>query len=192
MEDMNFEELRSQFATLKEQLQKQEIVSDHLLRETMKAKNRDINTTKRTLYICVALCLILFPLEYYSKTWSLPFIIATCVMVLGCAIATHYMHKPVERLNFMNDDFATVARVMARFKKQYNQWLHYATPALMIPWLAWACYDFTSTHQIEGHSRYLVCIPLLIGAAIGFAIGYHYHCKAVNAAQDIMNEIEGN
>ena len=35
MEEMNFEEMRNQFAILKEQLKKQEIVSDRLLRETM-------------------------------------------------------------------------------------------------------------------------------------------------------------
>ena len=50
MEDMHFEELRNQFAILKDQLKKQEIVSDHLLRETMKAKKRNINSTKRMCY----------------------------------------------------------------------------------------------------------------------------------------------
>ena len=42
MEEKNFEELRNQFAILKEQLNKQEIVNDRLLRETMKAKKKDI------------------------------------------------------------------------------------------------------------------------------------------------------
>ena len=54
---MNFEELRNQFAILKEQLKKQEIVSDHLLRETMKAKRSKINSTKRMCYVCVAVAI---------------------------------------------------------------------------------------------------------------------------------------
>ena len=38
MEEMNWEEMRNQFAILKEQLAKQEIVSDRLIRETIKVK----------------------------------------------------------------------------------------------------------------------------------------------------------
>lgn len=41
------------------------------------------------------------------------------------------MHKLVEQFNFMQDDLATVARFMTRFKKQYNDWLHYVAPALI-------------------------------------------------------------
>ena len=192
MEDMNFEEMRNQFAILKDQLQKQEIVSDRLLRETMKAKKCNINSTKRVLYGCVAICLVLMPMEYFSHIWGLAFTIFTCVMVLTCALATHYIHKPVDELNFMKDDFATVARAMARFKKQYNQWLYYVTPTLMIPWVTWACYDFASKNTPEGHSPFIMCIPPLVGVLVGGAIGLYYHFKAVNAAQDIMNEIEGN
>ena len=63
MEDMHFEELRNQFAILKDQLKKQEIVSDHLLRETMKAKKRNINSTKRMCYACAVIALGLTPLN---------------------------------------------------------------------------------------------------------------------------------
>ena len=120
MEDMHFEELRNQFAILKDQLKKQEIVSDHLLRETMKAKKRNINSTKRMCYACAVIALGLTPLNYHLQAWSLPFSIVTCLMMLFCAVATYYIHKPVDDLNFLTDDFATVARVMAKFKKCYR------------------------------------------------------------------------
>ena len=51
MEEMNLEEMRSQFAILKEQLTKQEIVSDRLLRETMKAKSNGIRNVKFSSYL---------------------------------------------------------------------------------------------------------------------------------------------
>ena len=63
MEEKNFEELRNQFAILKEQLNKQEIVNDRLLRETMKAKKRDINSSKNLEYGCVLFCLFILPLN---------------------------------------------------------------------------------------------------------------------------------
>ena len=41
MEEQYFNEMRQQMAALKEQLDKQEIVSDRLIREIMKAKKKD-------------------------------------------------------------------------------------------------------------------------------------------------------
>jgi hypothetical protein len=190
MEDKYFEELQSQFAILKEQLNKQEIVSERLLRETMKLRTKDIGKTKRVTYIATVFCLLVYPLLYFTHVFSLAFTIATCLMMLFCLFATHYMHRPVDSLNLMRDDFTTVARVMVKFKKQYDKWLLYLTPSLMIPWLAWACYEFAWRHAAEGVNPWFMAIPLIIGAAVGGLIGYYFHRKAVNAAQDILNEIE--
>lgn len=184
--------MRNQFAILKDQLKKQEIVSDHLLRETMKAKKSAINSTKRMEYICVAICLVLYPLMGFGKTISPAFIIATCLMVIVSAVATHYIHKPVDKLNFLTDDFTTVAHVMAKFKKQYDQWLYYVTPALIIPWLGWTCYEFAWKNAPEGINPWIMTSGLIVGVIIGGAIGLYYHFKAVNAAQDIINQIEEN
>jgi len=189
MEEMYIEEMRNQYAILKDQLNKQEIVSDRLIRETMKMRNRDISSTKRLTYGCAVFCLFFYPLNCLTHAWSTEFTIFTCLMVLFCAAATWYIHKPVEELDFMRDDFATVARVMAKFKKQYDDWLHYATPILIIPFLIWACYEFAWKNAPEGMNPWLLTIPILIGATVGGLVGYHFHRKAVNAAQDILDEI---
>lgn len=190
MKEMDFEEMRNQFAILKEQLQHQEIVSDRLLRETMKAKKNAINSAKRLTYGCVIFCLLIMPLNYFAHSWSLPFTIGTCVLMLFCAALVHYIHQPVDELNLMKDDLSTVAHVMAKFKKQYNQQLYYWSPVILIPWTIWACHDFISMHNIEAHHRWLLVIPILVGEAIGLGIGLHFHFKAVNAAQDIIDQIE--
>ncbi len=192
MEDNNFEELQHQFAILKQQLNKQEIVSDHLLRETMKLKTKDISNTKRVTYFAAVFCLLIYPVLYYTHIFSLAFTIATCLMMVFCIAATYYIHRPVDDLNLMRDDFTTVARVMAKFKRQYDNWLLYVTPLLLIPWLAWACYEFAWMHGPAGVNPWFLAVPLIIGAAIGGLIGYYHHRKAVNAAQNILDEIEMN
>ena len=113
-------------------------------------------------------------------------------MMLFCAYGTYYVHKPVDRMNLMTEDLATVAKVMARFRRQYNQWLYYVTPALLIPWLSWAVYEYAWKNAPEGMNHWLMALPLLIGAAIGGLIGYIWHCKAVNAADNIIRQIEEN
>jgi len=124
--------------------------------------------------------------------FSMAFTIATCLMMVFCIVATNYIHRPVDDLNLMRDDFTTVARVMAKFKKQYDQWLLYVTPTILVPWLAWACYEFGWRHAPEGVNPWFMAIPLIIGAVVGGLIGYYYHRKAVNAAQEILEEIETN
>ena len=190
MEDMNLEELRQQFSILKEQLNKQEIVSDHLLRETMKTKRNRINSTKRMCYVCAVVAFVMTPFNFFTHAWGLAFSIVTCLLMLFCAAATYYVHKPVDNLNFMKDDFSTVARVMARFKKQYNQWTWCFSLILIIPWIVWACYDFAWKGVPEGTNHWKMLIPLIIAAVVGGIIGYLYHRKAVNAAQDIIDQIE--
>ena len=190
MEDMNYEQMRSQMAILKEHLDKQEIVSNRLLRETMKSKTKDIKYTRNMVYGAAALCLIIYPLTTLSNVWSWPFALATCAMMMFCVLATYFIHRPVERLNYMTADLATVARVMAKFKKQYDDWLHFVTPALIIPWLAWACYEVGWKHAPAGSNPWMLVVPLLVGGCVGGLIGYRFHRKAVNAAQDIIEQIE--
>ena len=185
MEEMNFDEMREQFTLLRHKLDQQDIINDSLLRETMRGRVGAINRTKYKSYICAAFSLALYPLLLYWGVFSNAFVIATCIMMLFCAYGTYYVHKPVDRMNLMTEDLATVAKVMAKFRKQYNQWL-------LIPWLSWAVYEYAWKNAPEGMNHWLMALPLLIGAAIGGLIGYIWHCKAVNAADNIIRQIEEN
>lgn len=187
---MNFEEIRNQFAILKDQLNNQEIISDRLIRETMKIKHKDISDSKRTMYLCAVISLSFYPLNAMVHAWSNTFTIVTCLLILLCAAGAYYIHKPVEELNLMRDDFSSVARVMARFKKQYNDSMCYLAPVIIIPYFLWACYEFAWKGSPAGTITWQNVVLLLAGAAIGGLIGYYYHSKAVNAAQDIIDEIE--
>lgn len=190
MEELNFDEMRDQITLLKQKLDRQEIVNDSLLREAMRGKMGAINWTKYKSYICVALCIIFYPVMSWAGVFSNAFVFATCAIMLFCAYGTYYVHRPVDRMDLMTDDLATVAKVMAKFRKQYNQWLFYVTPALLIPWLSWALYEYAWKNAPDGVSHWMLALPILIGAAIGGLIGYHWHCKAVDAADNIIRQIE--
>jgi hypothetical protein len=190
MEKQYFDEMRQQMAALKEQLNKQEIFNDQFIREIMKVKTKDISKTKNVGLIAAIFVLIIYPWFSFTNFLSWTFTAATCAMIIFCAIATVYIHRPVDKLNYMTSDLATVARVMAKFKKQYDDWLHYVTPALLIPWISWACYEFAWKKCPEGLNPLGLTLPILLGAAIGGIIGYHFHRKAVNAAKSILEQIE--
>ena len=193
MEEMNLEEMRSQFAILKEQLAKQEIISDRLLRETMKTKNKDIIYMKKFEYIGAILGLLfVIPLFTFYIPCSLAFIIATCLVLAVSLAGTYFIYKPIGKLNFMEDDLASVARVVAKFKKQKNNWEHFVSPACLIPWIAWAIYEVAWKNAPNTTFSWIVTLSGIIGAVIGLIIGIKTYRKVINAAQEILNDIEKN
>lgn len=190
MEEMNLEEMRNQIAILKNKLNKQEIVSERLLAETMKKKVNTINSVERFSIICAVFCIVAYPVLRYYIGFSWTFVIVTCLMMVFCISATRYIHHPLHDAKLMTSDVATVARVMARFKRQYDNWLRYVTPSLLTPWLLWASYEYTELMGLEGTARYFTPLPLLVGATIGGFIGYRQHCKAVKTAEEIIHQLE--
>lgn len=190
MEEMTLEEMRQQMAIFKNKLEAQELVTDRMIRETTKAKVKTINNVGRTSIICAVVCIAAFPVLRYYIGFSWPLVAATCAMMLFCIVATNYIHRPLHDSKLMTSDVATVARIMARFKRQYDNWLRYVTPSLLIPWLLWASYEYTEIMGVEGTARYLTPLPLLVGAAIGGSIGYRQHRKAVKMAEEIIDQFE--
>ena len=194
MEDMNYEEMRSQMASLKAHLDKQEIVNDKLMREIINSKSGVLRRNKRVGYAIGALGLLIYASIALGGTYifSPAFALVTCAVLIFCVAATYYIHRPVEKLNFMTDDLSTVARTMARFKKQYDDWLHYVTPVILVPWLAWACYEVGWKNAPGDLNPLMMIVAILIGGTIGGAIGYHFHRSTVNTAKSILKQIEEN
>ena len=191
MEEMNFEEMRNQFAILKEQLDKQEIVSDRLLRETMKVKNKDISYVKKFVYWLTPIGMLLYLPLYFTHLTSLAFVIVTCLMFVAGVVFTYYGHKPVDSRNFMTDDFASVARVMTKYNKQKKQMLFASLPATL-PWTAWACYEMVWKHNFPRTFSWGLTISMIIGGVAGGIWGYCVERKGINAAQEIIDDIEKN
>ena len=191
MEEMNFEEMRNQFAILKEQLDKQEIVSERLFRETIKTKNKDINHVKRFGYWLVPIVILLYLPLYLTRLTSLAFFIVLCLMMVAGTVSTYYVHKPVDKLNFMEDDLATVARVMAKFKKQQTKGL-YMSFAILILFAAWACYELAWKNGPMGINPWILTASMVFGGIIGGIIGIRIYRKIINTAQEIIDEIEKN
>lgn len=191
--NVQFDELRNQIAVLKKKLDDQEIVNDRLLRQTMKTKvDKIINVVEIKTIGCGIVAILLCPALYEFSGLSLPFCVATCLMMIFCIVGTRYIHRPLHKTDLMSADMATVATILERFRRQYDFWLHYITPTLLIPWVSWACYEFAEANGLDVLSKdgIMFCMPLLLGGIIGTAIGYRMHRKAVNTAKSIIEQIE--
>ena len=84
----------------------------------------------------------------------------------------------------MEEDLTTVAHMMAEFKKKFNSEF-IKSILICILWVIWLYYEFWK-------QGYTFSSLALIGGIVGLISEFRKQHKAVNAAQEIIDEIEKN
>ena len=187
MNDFELDSMRQQMETLKKKLEKQEIVNDRIIRQSMK---KTASSISRRYWILIAVAVLMVPYGYWAfvmlSGFSVPFWIATSVFMLVCAGATFYNSSAVRNSNIMNNDLLEVRRRMARAKKFENQWLLVSIP-LLLAWLGWFFYEGYQQGGYEGQGLIYAGIA---GGIIGAIIGFRLHFKTQRQYQEILDQIE--
>ena len=180
--------MREQLSTLKNKLNKQEIVNDHFIRHSMKSTAGNIN---RTYIWLIILSVVMVPYGYWVfvvlSNFSVAFWIATSIFMLVCGGATYYNKRNLTDSNLMTNNLIEVGRRMARAKKFDADWLFYGIPGIIL-WLAWFFYEvYKQNHDLLMHPLFWAgCVGGIIGAIIGFSI----HFKTQRQYQEIIDQIE--
>lgn len=188
MEDTNIqlEEMRQQIALLKTKLDKEAIVNDQLLRQSMRQKMGSINKNALLQYIAGFFTIIFGSKVFYEITKSELFVAITIIYMLICMFSTYYIHSNV-RGNDVNGDLLSVAKKMRKVRQQYHNWLYFAYPS-MAAWLGGLIWLVMETHDAK-HGEVLI-IGVLTGFAIGGLIGFFMHKKVVDICTEIIAQIE--
>ena len=186
--DFDLENMRQQMTTLKNKLNKQEIVNDRLMRRSMK---NEVNTITRRYYIIMALGLFMIPYGYWCFVklcgLSLFFWIVTSIFMLICAGATYYTLRKINDPDMMNRNLVEARKRVASAKKFEANWLFFGIPAVVL-WMSWFLYE---TYQLHGGavSNGLFwggCIGGIIGAICGLSLNF----KTQRQYQEIIDQIE--
>ncbi len=188
MNDFELNEMRKQMDILKDKLEKQEIVNDRLLRQSMKKTASKIN---RRYLALIIIAVLMIPYSYWAfvvlNNFSIAFWLGTCAFMLACIAGTYYNGKDLRDPELMTGNLLDTRRKMARAKKFDNQWLLFSIPALVL-WLAWFVWEVYQQNGPEG------VYPLLIGGGvggiIGLIIGLNLHFKTQRQYQEIIDQIE--
>ena len=187
MNDFDLDNMRQQMETLKKKLEKQEIVNDRVLRQSMK---KTVNSISVRYYIVMAIGLLMVPYTYfvfYEKLGlSLAFSIASGILMLVCVGATYYNNLNLSNSNMMHENLLDVRRRMARAKKFDANWLFFGIPAIIV-WLAWLGYEF---NQKDADTALSLIIGAVVGGTIGAIIGFTMHFKTQRQYQEIIDQIE--
>ena len=182
------EEMRNQIALLKEKLNKEEIVSDQMLRNITKQKISSLRFNQWIEYIAALFVITFGSFVFKSLGCSDLFIVVTIVLMLVAAVATFIMHSKLNNADTTSGDLYTVAQLARKLKKNYNDWLYFGIPAIIL-WLAYFFWELYQTNN-DLHNIAAIRNGALIGIVIGGAIGALMNRKAKNTLSDIIRQIE--
>ena len=181
------ETMRAQIALLKDKLDKETIVSEKLLRDTMRHKARNINANA-WISVVASIFVIFWALTFLpSEGFSWWFVAATILMMLVCDFFTWKYHKDVNAKT-MSGDLLTVAKVMKQLLDNYKKWLKYSI-AMITVWFVWFAIEYC-IQLSDWRVAVIMIIALLIGLAIGGFIGLKMHNSVIRNAEEIISQIE--
>ena len=183
-------EMREQLATLKKQLDTQEIINDRLLKEAMSGKLSRING--QAVWIGV-ICLIMMPLGYLNFQrigHSTAFCIATSVLFFICFVAMFLSHHRLRKRDIYSGDLVTVYTEVARMRKIYKSWHYWSIPMLIV-WFGWMEYEVYLNMAQEDFTLLLtISCSAIFGGLIGGIIGLRIHKRTLRTAEDLLRQIE--
>ena len=181
------ETMRAQIALLKDKLDKETIVSEKLLRDTMRHKARTINNNA-WISVVASIFVIFWALTFLpSEGFSWWFTGATILMMLVCDFFTWKYHKDVNAKT-MSGDLLTVAKVMKQLRDNYKKWLKYSI-AMIAVWFVWFAIEYC-IQLSDWRVAVIMIVALLIGLAIGGFIGLKMHNAVIRNAEEIISQIE--
>ena len=187
-ENFELENMRQQMTTLKNKLNQQEIVSDRLVRRSMK---NEVNNITRHYYIIIAIGLLMVPYGYWCfvKLCGLSYFfwIVTSIFMLICVGATFYNSRKISDPELMSHSLVEARKKVASAKKFESNWLLFGIPAVIL-WLGWFFYE---VYQLNNGT----CAKGLIwggciGAIIGAVCGIKMHFKTQRQYQEVIDQIE--
>ena len=190
METNEILEMREQLATLKKQLDTQEIINDRLIKEAMSSKLSSIN--RSAVWICVV-CLIMIPLGYLNFQrlgHSTAFCIATSMLFLICFVAMFLSHYRLRKSDIRNGNLITTYTEVARMRKIYKSWHYWSIPMLIV-WFAWLEYEIYQNMAHEDLTMmFIISGSGIFGGVIGGIIGLRIHKRTLRTADDLLRQIE--
>ncbi len=178
-------EMQQQLRQMKEKLEGETIVNEKLLRNAYR-KTLGSLQRKALRQTIIGVVAMLLCLNLLNIGFSIPFVIATEVMLAFCLAATIIINN---RLPKMDTDLVTAAKGIVRFRKGYANWLWIGIP-LLILWLGGMVYEIMKNEAFPSEAKYAMLIGLGVGIVIGGAIGLILRHNILSKSDETLAQIK--
>ena len=182
------EEMRQQMNLLKEKLDKETIVSDRLLRQSMSDKIGLVKGQTWITYLCCVLTIVLIIPICKELNLSWHFLAATIGLMGFSALFTWKYHRGI-RPDMMNGDLKSVALRMRQLKKDYRTWKFIGYPLLAL-WVLLFVWELFDSQTISPEVRNSLLIGVAVGLLIGGILGIMLTKKTEHRVDEILDQID--
>ena len=181
--------MRAQLGTLKEKLEKQTIINEKHIRNSMKSKMSDINKTITGTIVAGIFGLVYSTCFFYHQGCSFAYISATAIMLIVCIVITIAQRVNLGRTDFSQGNLVETAEKLSKLKKHYQDWYKIGIPMIII-WLGWTIYEMSGIIGLDTPMGIGFCCGAGIGVIIGGIIGIRINNKVVRKATEILDQIK--
>ena len=182
------EEMRSQVAILKKKLDKQTIISDTHIRNSMRSKRSDMTKTIAATIFAGVISVPYNTWIFYKFGLSLYFIVATDIMLAVCIGLIIKQRCTLKNLDFTQGKLVDVAEKLNKVKTHYHEWIKIGLPMILI-WVSWLAYEILT--KMEPSPMQMGFLSgSAVGIIIGGVIGYRINRKIVRKSTEILKQIQ--
>ena len=167
--NQELEQMRQDYAALKERFDKQQIINEKLMQNAMKKDVGRMFLSKKTVPLGVACCILAVILSYVQgMAWwvTLSLILFTVISIP----AVYWAYKGVREEEIYNGDILSTTETLRRFKKRY---VALETGICISTELMWR----------RGILIALLCVGTL-------AFEYFYAKRTLNACDDVIERLK--
>ncbi len=182
LNDFELEDMRQQMAVLKQKLEQQEIVSEQLIRQSIREKVTRINQKYKLDYYIIPVVLFLMVISAINHYMPQPFVIATCIYIIVTSAYMIWAKLDLRNSHVMTENLLETQQKVALAKQRHRVFYKY-DQVLLAVWLIW------ETIPKEGVSK-LPFICAMIGLAGAILMGIRNYRKAQSRYQEILEQIE--
>ncbi len=181
------QEMREQLAALKETLNKQEVVNDHLIRSLLNQKMKVVNQRGWVSGIAALFVITFGNWMFHQMGLSNCFLMGTTIMMTICCAATWISHSWVKSDHIATGDLLIVAKQVGRLRKVYVNWIYIAIPLIVI-WFSWLSLEYY--HIVQDNIATMAMLSGgLIGGLIGGILGFRQNKKVVRELDEMLRQI---
>ena len=186
--EAEWQEMKEQIALLKKIIERQDIVSDRLMRRTMKRKMRSLNREARFVYVLGAFALVYCNIVFFNMDLTLWFSLATTVFMLAAIGYTVWMHRGLSVEEISTGRLVEVGRKVARMKRLGQQWLRGVFPFLAV-WFGWFVWEIWQSEANKDLALGMI-VGGAVGGIVGGIIGYMRYRNTQRLADEILDNIK--
>ena len=186
--NQELEQMRRDYADLKERFDKQQIINDHLMEKAFKADVRWLSWDKNSAIIASALgiptCIVLSIIK--KLEWWIP--VAGTLFVLIVLWAMLRLYRNLSQDTLYTEDVLSATKKVKRFKMQYQRFFFASYSAAVILFGSYLPTIYHSwSDPAQGTKMVAIGCILLVSL---FVLGYLYYKRLMKACNSILERLE--